>query len=143
VAATAFELIEHLENPGVFLSRCSDLLPPGALLILSSLMWDGFDLQVLREKSNSINPPHHINFFTKKGIRILLADNRFELLEFSTPGKLDVDHVSKKVAELEESFIKKIVLSDEPTKQAFQKFLQDVGLSSHMFVVARRMTDPL
>jgi 2-polyprenyl-3-methyl-5-hydroxy-6-metoxy-1,4-benzoquinol methylase len=139
IGATSFELLEHLQNPRDFIHRCAGVLEPGALLILTSLNWAGFDLQVLREKSKSIHPPHHINFFTPDSLEMLLKENGFEICEITTPGKLDVDIASKQVFDIEEKFAKKIVTSDEITKQAFQNFLQKARLSSHMMVVARKL----
>lgn len=138
IAATSFELLEHLHDPSKFIRKCCDLLPKGALLIITTLSWDGFDLQVLRERSNSIHPPHHINFFSKVGMITLLKRYKFDILELSTPGKLDVDIVSKRENDVNEPFLKKLINSDEQTKIALQKFLQDVKLSSHMMIVAKK-----
>ena len=139
VAATSFELLEHLHDPGNFISTCSDLQHPGSLLIMTTLTWDGFDLQVLREHSNSIHPPHHINFFTKKSISLLLRKHRYRICEITTPGKLDVDIVAKNLDNVHDPFVRKIVTGDDTLKQRFQEFLQKAGLSSHMMVVAERV----
>lgn len=139
VAAVSFELMEHLHNPEQFIYHCSELLPAGSLLILTTLAWDGFDLQVLREQSNSIHPPHHINFLTKESITLLLQKHKFQICEIITPGKLDVDLVAKKIEHVKDPFIISIVSGDEKVKQKFQEFLQKAGLSSHMMVVAKRM----
>jgi 2-polyprenyl-3-methyl-5-hydroxy-6-metoxy-1,4-benzoquinol methylase len=138
IAATSFELLEHLHNPSLFLSKCSNLLQPGSLLILTTLTWDGFDLQVLREKSTSIHPPHHINFFSKMGMEILLKRYDLEILDLSTPGKLDVEIITKNQTNLRDHFLKKLVTGNENNKHAFQQFLQDNKLSSHMMIVARK-----
>ena len=105
IAATAFELLEHLPNPGGFLTRCSALLPAGALIILTTLNWMGFDLQVLREHSRSITPPAHINFFTPSSLAICLERNGFHPESITTPGKLDVDIASKEIAAVSDPFL--------------------------------------
>ena len=139
IAATSFELLEHLHNPGLFIENCRKILCDGGILILTTLNWNGFDLQVLQEKSNSIHPPHHINFFTTESISILLKQYGFEVLEVTTPGKLDVDIVTKQKSDVKDSFINKILSSDENVKSKFQTFLQDAKLSSHMMIVARKI----
>lgn len=139
VAATSFELLEHLHDPDAFIANCSRLMKPGALLIMTTLTWDGFDLQVLRKHSNSIHPPHHINFFTKESISLLLHKYGFKICEIVTPGKLDVDLVAKKIEYVQDPFIKSIVSGDDEVKQQFQEFLQKAGMSSHMMIVMERI----
>ena len=138
VAATSFELLEHLYNPIQFIEAVSNLLQKDCLLILTTLSWDGFDLQVLRELSKSIHPPHHINFFTPLSLSRMLEYSGFSICEITTPGKLDVDIVKKQLDVVKDPFIKKIVNSEEKVKKQFQMFLQNSNLSSHMMVVARK-----
>ena len=139
ICAVSFELLEHLHSPEIFIQKCSQLIAKNGLLILTTLTWDGFDLKVLQDKSDSIHPPHHINFFTKKSIKMLLERYGFSICEITTPGKLDVDIVSKKSDEINDLFVSELVSSDNEVKELFQKFLQDAKLSSHMMVVAKKM----
>lgn len=138
VAAISFELLEHLHDPATFLNACHRVLPKGALLILTTLSWAGFDLQVLRERSKSIHPPHHINFLTPDSVRLLLERHGFECCEVTTPGKLDVDIAAKQTTDVKDCFIRSILSSDTATREAFQAVLASTGLSSHMMVVARK-----
>ncbi len=137
-AATSFELLEHLYNPQRFIEKVNHLLHKDSLLILTTLSWDGFDLQVLRESSKSIHPPHHINFFTPLSLSRILENAGFSICEITTPGKLDVDIVAKQYGDINDPFIKKIITSDEKIKNEFQIFLEKSNLSSHMMVVARK-----
>jgi SAM-dependent methyltransferase len=138
VAAISFELLEHLHDPSTFLDACHRALPAKALLILTTLSWAGFDLQVLRERSRSIHPPHHINFLTPDSIRILLGRHGFDCCEVTTPGKLDIDITVKQIADVSDPFIRRLLSSDAATREAFQEVLARTCLSSHMMVVARR-----
>lgn len=137
-AAISFELVEHLHDPQSFIRQCSRILPQGCLLILTTLNWHGFDLQVLRERSKSIHPPHHINFFTPHSLSLLLERNGFSICDIQTPGKLDVDIVLKQSNDVSDPFIKKILAAGEPDREKFQRFLQDAHMSSHMMIVAQR-----
>jgi SAM-dependent methyltransferase len=138
-AATSFELLEHLHDPGRFVSACHSLLDSGGLLILTTLSWDGFDLQVLQEQSKSIHPPHHINFFTVRSVCTLLQRHGFVVHSVTTPGKLDVDIAAKQIPDIKCGFARNLLtLSNEAVKAKFQEFLQDAKLSSHMMVVAQK-----
>lgn len=139
VAATCFELLEHLADPKAFFQNCRDILDPGSLFILTTLNWHGFDLQVLRGRSKSIQPPAHVNFFTTHSIRVALERYGFEICEITTPGKLDADIVSKQLRNARCGFIR-TMLADEQSgsRERFQAFLRESGLSSHMMVVAKR-----
>lgn len=138
-AATSFELLEHLYDPGHFIRQCHALLADNGILILTTLSWAGFDLQVLREKSKSINPPHHINFFTPHSIQILLEKNGFSILELTTPGKLDVDIAAKQLQDINCIFFRQILSTGDPLiKEKLQEFLQNSQLSSHMMIVAKK-----
>ena len=138
-AATSFELLEHLYDPGCFIRHCHTLLADQGILILTTLSWDGFDLQVLREKSRSISPPHHINFFNPHSLQLLLEKSGFTILEVTTPGKLDVDIVTKQLQDVNCNFIRMLLSSGDPqTREKFQEFLQSSLLSSHMMIVARK-----
>jgi 2-polyprenyl-3-methyl-5-hydroxy-6-metoxy-1,4-benzoquinol methylase/ribosomal protein S27E len=136
--ATSFELLEHLQDPGHFIRKCHEIVMEGGLVVLTTLSWSGFDLQVLREKSRSIHPPHHINFFTPGSLRTLLDRNGFRTLEITTPGLLDMDIVRKQRDAVTDPFLKILMDADDRTRDLFQAFLRDAGLSSHMMAVAMR-----
>jgi 2-polyprenyl-3-methyl-5-hydroxy-6-metoxy-1,4-benzoquinol methylase/ribosomal protein S27E len=139
IAATSFELLEHLADPDAFIASCHAVLPEGALLILTTLSWHGFDLQVLRQRSRSIQPPAHINFFNPESVRTLLERHGFSVLDVTTPGKLDVDIVAKQAGDIRCDFVSRFIeKSDEETRQKFQVLLQESKMSSHMMIVAQR-----
>jgi SAM-dependent methyltransferase len=136
---TSFELLEHVQDPRAFLESCKRLLKSGDLLILTTLNGQGLDIQVLWEKSKSVHPPHHINFFNPHSIGLLLERTGFRVLEVSTPGKLDVSILENNLGKVVfdrswESFLAQL---GEDGKERFQQFLVDHGLSSHMMVVAQ------
>jgi 2-polyprenyl-3-methyl-5-hydroxy-6-metoxy-1,4-benzoquinol methylase/ribosomal protein S27E len=140
VAATCFELAEHIQDPRAFFSHCRSVLDQNSLLIVTTLNWHGFDLQMLREHSKSIQPPAHINFFTPRSITTLLSRCGFEICEISTPGKLDVDIVSKQLKDVPCGFFRNMLEEgDDDIKQGFQTFLQKSGFSSHMMIIARNV----
>ena len=137
-----FEVLEHVSNPLDFMAALSKLAKPGGYVFVSTLSVDGFDLQVLREKSSQISPPHHINFLSIMGLRKLFGRANMFNVMITTPGQLDVDIVRnamKKDSSLLEgqSFLKNL-LADDGHAQAFQIFLSEQCLSSHAWVLARK-----
>jgi len=142
---TNFELIEHLYWPKDFLLACGETLPRGGLLVLTTPNIKGFDLLVLGKLSDNIGGPNHLNYFHSESLSVLLQHCGFEVIEVITPGKLDAGLVRKKILsdELDVSsrpFLKYVLIEQwETTGEAFQRFLADNGLSSHLWMVARKI----
>lgn len=136
---TSFELFEHLYEPKTFAEKAWELLKPGGHLVLTTLSGEGFDIQVLWEKSKSVSPPHHLNFFNPTSIKVLLEKVGFNIESIETPGKLDWDivenmHVKEKV-EIGRLW-KLLSTKSESVKESFQKWISKNNLSSHMRVIA-------
>ena len=141
--ATSFELLEHVFSPENFFSSVWKILADGGYFIFTTLNINGFDLQVLWDKSKSISPPHHLNFFNLDSAKILLKRCGFETVKAFTPGKLDVDIVKNMCSEqnIEVSrFVKLLINSDEMTRANFQSFLRENSSSSHMCFIAQKST---
>lgn len=138
--AVAFEVIEHIFSPKDFIEKIANILEENGLLMLTFPNWEGFDISLLREYSNSIDP-EHLNYFTKNSIKILLEECDFEILEIITPGELDVDIVSKAVQKNNlniPNILHKICIDEKDTTgKKFQNFLKENCLSSHMMTIAR------
>ena len=75
----------------IWLSNIKKFLEKLDIFVFTTLSSTGLDISTLWERSRSINPPHHINFFNPKSIVIFLKKNKFKILSISTPGKLDID----------------------------------------------------
>jgi len=139
---TNFELIEHLLWPKGFLSACVKALRRGGLLIVTTPNIKGFDLLVLGKLSDNIGGPSHLNYFHLASLSRLLDDCGFEVLETSTPGRLDAELVRKKALRGEfdlstHPFLKQVLIDEwERVGVCFQKFLADNGFSSNMWFAA-------
>jgi 2-polyprenyl-3-methyl-5-hydroxy-6-metoxy-1,4-benzoquinol methylase len=139
----SFEVIEHLFSPRDFIKNCSKMLKPGGIIVISCPNNKGFDLLVPYNLANTVDT-FHINYFNPKSLTNLLSECKFEVLETLTPGELDVELVRKKILAGEfdvskQLFLKHILLDEyERVGDAFQKFLIDNKLSSHMWIVAKK-----
>jgi SAM-dependent methyltransferase len=140
--ACAFEVIEHLFEPRVFVERCAHLLRPGGLLVLSCPNGQGFDIQTLGALSLAIDP-EHVNLFNPRSLTRLVEGCGFEGVEVSTPGRLDAEFVHDAIAggtfAVSEPFLQRVLVDEwERLGWPFQQFLAEHGLSSHMWLAARR-----
>jgi len=145
--AVAFEVIEHLFEPGQFLNQAARLLRPGGLLVISCPNGQGFDISVLREQSLAIDP-EHVNLFNPASLSALVTAGGFEVLDVSTPGRLDAEFVHTAIADGSfdvsgQPFLKRVLQDEwEQLGWNFQQFLAANGLSSHMWMAARKRQRP-
>lgn len=139
---TAFEVFEHLYSPGRFLKKIWRLLRPGGYLLLTTLNGEGFDIQILWEKSKSISPPHHLNFFNPNSLLSLLQKNGFKIEEITTPGQLDWDIVEgmvlKEKVKLGRFWQLLTKSKNVEAKEALQNWIRKYQFSSHMQVLAKK-----
>ena len=138
----SFELLEHLVDPSTFFKKAYSLLKPGGKIFFTTLNGLGFDILLLWERSKSVTPPHHLNFFNTSSVRLLLERAGFVVEEVSTPGSLDWDIVEGMilnegldVGKFWNSFADK---GSAQAKVQLQDWITNNRLSSHMRVVARK-----
>jgi 2-polyprenyl-3-methyl-5-hydroxy-6-metoxy-1,4-benzoquinol methylase len=137
-AFVSFELFEHLHSPAAFLGCLKELMGPGDLFIFTTLSGSGVDIQALWEHSKSVSPPHHLNFLNPTSVAILLEHVGLELLEVTTPGKLDIDILSNCRDDIKDRFWRTfIATASAPVMEQWQNLLAESGFSSHMMVICR------
>jgi 2-polyprenyl-3-methyl-5-hydroxy-6-metoxy-1,4-benzoquinol methylase len=139
----SFEVIEHLFAPGDFVRHTVALLKPGGLLMLACPNGKGFDVETLGTMSNTVDH-EHLNYFNPASLSRLLASCGLEVLESLTPGRLDAELVRNKVLEGEfdlsgQPFLRKVLIDDwDRLGGGFQEYLAGAGLSSSLWMVARK-----
>ena len=139
---TSFELLEHVHDPLEFVTSLGRLARPGGVVLITGLGCDGFDIQVLWERSKSITPPHHLNFLSVRGLERLCERAGLSDVAVDTPGQLDAELVSKGLDDLGEGgelrFVRLLLERRGPEiAAAFQSFLREARLSSHTWIWAR------
>lgn len=139
---TAFELFEHLHDPAVFAQKASELLNAGGYLYLTTLNGLGFDIQLLWEKSKSVTPPHHLNFFNPQSIRLMFEKMGFTLIEVATPGQLDWDIIEsgyrQEALDPGRFFRTVSKYGSTQAKKDLQSWIGNHNFSSHMRVIAQK-----
>ena len=135
----SFELFEHLHCPEKFLQALTGLMLSGDLFVFTTLSGTGVDIQALWEDSKSVAPPHHLNFFNPRSVRLLLTRMGLEVVEVTTPGKLDIDILANNRKDIKARFWKTFVeTASEEERRQWQTMVSESGWSSHMMVVARK-----
>ena len=130
------EVIEHVFSCKRFTGSLYQLIKPGGYCLGTGLGYEGFDILTLQEHSNSVFPPHHLNFLSIKGFKKLFQRAGFTYIDIWTPGVLDVDIVKNNP--MVDEFTRVLVSRGEKAVMEFQSFLQKYQLSSHVWVLARK-----
>lgn len=127
-AALMFEALDRTVNPRELLERVKNSLKPGGLCFITCLLASGFEVQLLGEGSNIFVPPERMNIMSFEGMNRLIEDScGFELLEFSTPGVLDITNVIDQLEEIDNSTFFDYLFKqrqDPALVESFQDFLQ-------------------
>lgn len=141
---TAFETIERMFDPSVLFSDASKFCRRGGLLLFTTASCTGLEYQVLGKDAPNLNPVNRMNLLSIEALTDRVEEAGFEILELSTPGRLDVDIVKQVIEQNKDlktdSFWRYIFESrGEKTWQGLQNFLQENRLSSHVRVAARKL----
>lgn len=132
----SFELFEHLHDPSKFIKHLSSVMRSGDFFAFTTLSGVGLDIKLLWEKSKSVSPPHHLNFFNPKSASMLLESLGFSPVEITTPGALDIDILCNNLDHVSDSFWQSALKNATPAeKKIWQQCLVDTLTSSHMMLV--------
>lgn len=141
-AVTLFEALDRTADVEALFTRVRDMLRPGGLCFVTAILASGFDIQVLRERAPGLIPPDRLNVFTAEGLIGLFERHGFRILEFSTPGVLDLKIVAQaaKAGVPLPGFVRYLIEHrSEEIKGAFQEFLQSSLLSSYGRALLQKM----
>lgn len=131
----SFELFEHLHDPNFFLQTVFQNMNSDDVFVFTTLSGMGIDIQLLGENSKALSPPHHLNFFNPKSVTNLLLKNGFKVISALTPGKLDMDIISKNIEFIDDPYWRNLITYlDEEEMNLVQDKIVELGLSSHMMV---------
>jgi len=72
-AVCAWDVIEHLPHPDLFLEKAAGDLKPGGILALTTGDIGSFTARIRGRRWRLIHPPTHIHYFTRKSMAALLG----------------------------------------------------------------------
>lgn len=82
---TSFNVLEHVPHPQAFLSALVARVQPGGLLVLTTPNPGCIHARVRGlEKWNMVDPPHHLNLFSRRALHDLLRARNLEVLRYET-----------------------------------------------------------
>jgi len=141
--AVSLNLIQQFGNPEQHSRNLNRKLAKDGLLFLSARLGTGFDILVLREHAQ-IYPYEYVSLMSQQGLNCLLERTGFELLDYSTPGHMDIGYVQSKRAFIPEDnlFVRNLIYNSSPIVLGeFQRFLQKSGMSSYAHIVAKKVNE--
>ena len=113
-------------------------------MVLSCPNGEGFDIRTLGPYSLAVDA-EHVNLFNPQSLGALVQSAGFEILITHTPGRLDAEFVRAAALKGDvklDPFLQQVLVDDWATLGwPFQCFLAQHGLSSHMWLAARRSKD--
>jgi hypothetical protein len=139
----AFDILDRCADPDLLFAQASAAMGAGGLLLATTILGSGFDIQVLWDKAEGIYPPERLNLLSVEGLTCLFERHGFEALEFSTPGTFDVETVRQAVNADPGGdwprFIRYMVEHrDEAAMEGLQEYLQRARLSSFGRIALRK-----
>jgi hypothetical protein len=141
--AFLFEALDRSPDPTVLLDRVKHALRPGGLCFITCLLSSGFEVQMLSTESDLFVPPERMNLFSFEGMLDLVKQTGgLDVLEFSTPGVLDIPNVMKRLDRIENSTFFNYILTlrqDPVLIESFQDFLQLNRLGTFGRLVLRKL----
>ncbi len=135
-----FNQLQQSLHPQEDLKKAYEALEDKGLLFFSTRIGTGFDILTLRAEAK-IFPYEHVLLPSREGLQMMLKETGFQMLEYSTPGRKDMEYVCEHKESVDPGnvFLRHMVEhGDEATFSDFQRFLQKSGLSSHAQIVAKK-----
>ena len=137
-----FEALDRSVEPFDLLQKVFNSLKSRGLCFITCLLSSGFEVQVLGQKSEIFVPPERMNILSYEGMNALIEKlDGFEILEFSTPGVLDIPNVTKHLNGVGNAAFLHYILrkrQDPELLNSFQDFLQMYRLVTFGRLVLRK-----
>jgi SAM-dependent methyltransferase len=87
------QMLEHLTDPSAILADIKRVLRPGGVLYVDVPNYHTLSIRLGRDDFWLNNPPEHLNYFTPKTLRRLLAQNGFTEIQLSTSGGMKWENI--------------------------------------------------
>jgi len=140
-----WSVMDHFYDPIDALRICHAALRPGGWMFVGNVNTSGFDHRIMGFDCATFSPPGRVNYYSVESLSAHLGIAGFEVIEASTPGRLDVDMVREYWriggGNGRHPFLEGIVQAEESVAAAFQGFLSGNKLSGYQTILARKRED--
>lgn len=125
---TCFNVLEHVPDPRAFLSVIATNVKPGGLLVLTTPNPSCIHARVRSlEKWDMVDPPHHINLFSKKSLHEIMASEHLKVIHYET--------LSTYI-----NFVRKYDTEQLLLRRAFFNLLRLARVGADHFVMSRKLS---
>jgi 2-polyprenyl-3-methyl-5-hydroxy-6-metoxy-1,4-benzoquinol methylase len=83
-AITLLDVIEHLDDPRVYLKRLAECARPDGLLLISTPNIESFNARLYKSRWILHTPPYHICYFGPRSIEVLLRETGWTVVRWRT-----------------------------------------------------------
>ena len=77
---TAFDVVEHVPDPRIFVQKCRQINNDGGMLFLETGDINSVLATIQKESWRLVNPPEHLNYFSVKTLTTLLEKSGYEVI---------------------------------------------------------------
>ena len=107
--AVALDVIEHSIDPDKFLKNINNKLKINGKMFLTFPNSDSFKSKILNNRWDMVVPLAHLNFFSKKSIKISLENNNFKLTYIKNYSLVDPKRFFKNLIKLPLKLLKDLI----------------------------------
>lgn len=142
-AICLLDTLGRVFSPQNLFETVTNRLNKGGYCFVSTILSSGLEMMLLKDSSDTLTAPDRLNVLSYEAITKLAEKNKFEVVEFSTPGVLDlkiIEGMLKSNKAIIPQFFEYMISirKDQEMLKAFQEFLQMYRLSSQAHLVLRK-----
>lgn len=79
------QVLEHMENPLGELSHVRSILSPHGVVAIAVPSFDSLMVKMLKSRDSCcVTPPRHVNYFSRRGLSMLLARAGFDVVRYQS-----------------------------------------------------------
>ena len=135
---TAFDLIEHIERPGEFLSKARQLLKPGGTLAIATPDADHFLRYLMRSSWPMLQPMQHLTLFCRRAMRIALQEAEFSDIAFQPATKtLSFEYLTNQLPTLTPGLYKAMHAIGKIVPSGIMRKYRHVNIGEFMAIATR------
>lgn len=130
------QVLEHLLDPERAVRKVFGLLAPGGVLACAVPNFESFAVRLLGTRDNAcLWVPEHVNYFTEKGLRILLENSGFKVMRMEQITRIQPNALAKRIngGKLLSGLLEFLVIN---LKEPFGRIVDSLGMGTYVNVYA-------